>query len=173
MVELNSNGLGGKIAILDQSALVDADFLLHTFRFDIGKILITRDGKTIANVTKKSGQTRPDQFALGKTVVFPFESNLCMVPYLPFAGLVRMATEGGVALALETESDGSMQLVLTPSAEKFNPEGEDVITLEGTNQMRIGYQLYCADLTVGEKVMGGPIRDFEEFKSKEMERIGK
>lgn len=161
-----------RLAVLDQSASVEDDFISHIFNFNVWKLLITDQGETVAAVVKSRGSLLPDKIYGYKVVVLPYE--FCVYahpPGLPLSGLVHMATRGGFALAHKTGFHPIEHLLVIPSTEKFYPDNGNVIVLEGTEPMRIGYQLYCADPSVGQKVMGGPIPDFEEYVRAETERV--
>jgi hypothetical protein len=159
-----------KLAVVDQGAISDVDSLGQMFRFKIEKILITRNGKTVASLVKGYDIAQPDQPQAGKVVIVPFQFFVPARSQL-FAGLIRMATEGEVTLALETEYDGSEHLLLAASTEKFDPNCEHVVVLYGEDQMRIGYQLYCSDVTVGKNVLGKNILNYDDYVRTEIERM--
>jgi hypothetical protein len=158
-----------KLAVVDQGAISDVDFLGQMFRFNIAKILITRNGKTVASLVKGYDIAQPDQPQAGKVVIVPIQFVQSSHSQL-FAGLVRMATEGEVTLALETAYYGSKHLLLAASTEKFDPNCEHVVVLYGEDQMCIGYQLYCSDLTVGKNVLGKKILNYDDYVRTEIER---
>jgi hypothetical protein len=159
-----------KLAVVDQGACLAIAFWAQIFQFDIAKILITRNGKTVASLVKGYDIAQPDQPQQARSLLCPFNSFYTAHSQL-FAGLVRMATEGEVTLALETEYDGSEHLLLAASTEKFDPNCEHVVVLYGEDQMRIGYQLYCSDVTVGKNVLGKKILSYDDYVRTEIERM--
>ncbi|KJS32305.1 MAG: hypothetical protein VR64_07210 [Desulfatitalea sp. BRH_c12] len=161
-----------KLAIIDQDALLCDDFLERVFLCGIKKLLITRDCKIVASVVKGSKDKEADQLKAGKIVVMPYQIALSMAgPYLSLASRVYMATEGEVTLALETESDGSEWVLLTPCTEKFDPDDEHVLILDGQEAMRIGYQLYCYNFSVNQKGSEKRMIDFDEYQNEEIYRM--